>query len=69
VAQQHSIINQIQAIMVRDVPVVPVLQNVNWFQYDTSQIVGWPTPQNPYASPAPYNYPDWEVILANVHQK
>ncbi len=69
VAQQHAIINQIQAVMVRDVPVVPVLQNVNWFQYDTSQIVGWPTPQNPYASPAPYNYPDWEVILTTVHQK
>lgn len=69
VAQQHSIINQIQAVMVRDVPVVPVLQNVNWFQYDTSQIVGWPTPQNAYAAPAPYDYPDWEVILSNVHQK
>ncbi len=69
VAQQHAIINKIQAVMVRDVPVVPVLQNVNWFQYDTSQIIGWPTPQNPYAAPAPYDYPDWEVVLANVHQK
>lgn len=69
VAQQHAIINQIQAIVARDVPVVPVLQNVNWFQYDTSSIVGWPTPQNPYASPAPYNYPDWEVVLSTVHQK
>ncbi len=67
--QQHALINKIEAVMVRDVPVVPVLQSVNWFQYDTSQIVGWPTPQNPYASPAPYNYPDWEVILANVHEK
>jgi peptide/nickel transport system substrate-binding protein len=68
-AQQHAIIDKIEAVMVRDVPVIPVLQSVNWFQYDTSQIVGWPTPQNPYASPAPYNYPDWEVILLNVHQK
>jgi peptide/nickel transport system substrate-binding protein len=55
--------------MVNDVPFVPILENVNWFQYDTSKIVGWPTPSNPYASPAPYNTPDWEVILTTVHLK
>lgn len=68
-AAQHQIINKLQETMLRDVPVVPVLETVNWFEYDTSQIVGWPTKSNPYASPAPYNYPDWEVILANVHLK
>ncbi|HEX6510130.1 MAG TPA: ABC transporter substrate-binding protein, partial [Chloroflexota bacterium] len=68
-AQQHAIIKKIEARMVQDVPVVPVLQNVDWFQYDTSQITGWPTPSNKYASPSPYNYPDWEVVLSTVHAK
>lgn len=68
-ATQHRIINQIQAAMLRDVPIIPVLEGVNWFQYDTSKIVGWPTASNPYAAPAPYNYPDWEVILTTVHEK
>jgi peptide/nickel transport system substrate-binding protein len=69
VTKQHQIINQLQQVMLRDVPVVPVLEGVNWFQYDTSQLTGWPTPSNPYASPSPYNYPDWEVVLTNVHMK
>jgi peptide/nickel transport system substrate-binding protein len=51
------------------VPVIPVLEGIYWFQYDTSQIVGWPTPQNPYSTPPPYNYPDWAVVLTTVHRK
>jgi peptide/nickel transport system substrate-binding protein len=66
---QHTIINKLQQVMLSQVPIIPVLEGVDWFQYDTSQIVGWPTPQNPYAAPSPYNYPDWEVTLTTVHAK
>jgi peptide/nickel transport system substrate-binding protein len=68
-SRQHEIINKIQQVMLQDVPVVPVLEGVHWFQYDTSQLTGWPTQENPYASPAPYDMPDWEVTLTNVHLK
>ena len=67
--RQHSIIRQVESTMVSQVPFVAVLEDVNWFQYDTSQIVGWPTPSNPYANPAPYNTPDMEVVLTRVHLK
>jgi peptide/nickel transport system substrate-binding protein len=66
---QHQIINRIQTVMLQNVPVIPVLEAVNWFQYDTTQIVGWPTPQNPYAAPAVYNYPDQALIMMNLHLK
>jgi len=68
-ATQRSIIDKVQAIMLENVPVVPVTEAVAWFQYSTAKFAGWPTPQNPYASPAPYLYPDWEVVLTTVHLK
>lgn len=68
-ARQHQIINSIQKVMLQQVPVIPVLEGIYWFQYDTSQIVGWPTPSNPYATPPPYNVPDWAVVLTTVHRK
>ncbi|HLJ66983.1 MAG TPA: ABC transporter substrate-binding protein [Chloroflexota bacterium] len=66
---QHSIVNQLERIMLEDVPVIPVTEEVSWFQYSTRKFVGWPTPQNPYVNPAPYAFPDWEVLLLNVHLK
>ncbi len=68
-SRQHKIIRNIQRVMLLQVPVIPVLEGIYWFQYDTSQIVGWPTPSNPYATPPPYNYPDWAVVLTTVHRK
>jgi len=63
---QQAIINQLQKVMLADVPVIPMTQSVDWFQYDTSKFSGWPTPANPYAQPAPYNAPDWEVVMLHL---
>ena len=51
--------NQLQQVMLKDVPVIPVTEEVDWFQYDTSKFTGWVTQSNPYAQPAAYAYPDW----------
>jgi len=58
-ATQHSIVNQLQQVMLKDVPVIPITESVDWFQYDTGSFSGWVTEGNPYAQPAAYNYPDW----------
>lgn len=63
---QHQVIRQIQRVMVQSLPVIPVLESISWYQYDTTNITGWPTPSNPYANPAPYSYPDWEVVLTTI---
>jgi peptide/nickel transport system substrate-binding protein len=68
-ATQHAVINKLQAIMLENVPVIPVTEGVAWYQYSTAKFAGWPTQQNAYASPAPYNWPDWEVVLQNLHLK
>ncbi len=68
-ATQHSIVDQLQKVMLQDVPVIPVTQSVDWFQYDTGSFSGWPTPGNPYAQPAAYNYPDWAQVMLHLVPK
>ncbi len=66
VATQHSIMSQLQTIMVQQAPIIPVLEEVDWFQYNNKEYSGFPTPKNPYAQPALYNEPDWGVVLLHL---
>ncbi len=69
VSDQHSIINSLQQVMLSQVPIIPVVEAVDWFQYDTSNLTGWPTSSNPYAQPAAYAYPDMEQVLLHLKAK
>jgi peptide/nickel transport system substrate-binding protein len=68
-ATQHSIVNQLQKVMLSQVPVIPVTESVDWFQYDTGSFSGWPTPSDPFAQPAAYNYPDWGQVMIHLTPK
>jgi len=68
-AKQHDLIKQVEAAMLEDVPVIPVTEGVAWYEYSTKNIAGWPTPSDPYAAPAPWNLPDWEVTLIHLYKK
>jgi len=68
-AMQQSIMNQIQNVMVTEVPIIPVVEAVDWYQYDTGSFSGWPTSGNPYAQPSAYSYPDNEQVLLHLAPK
>jgi peptide/nickel transport system substrate-binding protein len=68
-ATQQSILNQIQQVMLTSVPFIPVVEAVDWYQYDTGSFAGWPTPGNPYAQPSAYAYPDNEQVLLHLSPK
>jgi peptide/nickel transport system substrate-binding protein len=65
-ATQHSIVDQLEKVMLTDVPVIPVTESVDWYQYDTGSFTGWVTQSDPYAQPAAYNYPDWGQMLLHL---
>lgn len=67
--RQHQIVDQLQLAMLSDVPLVPVLEGVSWFQYNTKDFTGWPTKQDPYSLPAPYAVPDNEQVLLHLQPK
>jgi peptide/nickel transport system substrate-binding protein len=68
-ATQVQIVKQIGEAMMRDVPVIPVTEMVDWFQYNTKDIDGWPTQHNPYAQPAAFNVPDVGIVLTSIWSK
>jgi peptide/nickel transport system substrate-binding protein len=66
---QVADLRAIGAAMLKDVPVIPVTESVDWFQYNTKDIQGWPTKDDPYAQPAAFNWPDVEQVLLHLYSK
>ncbi|MGB8179206.1 MAG: ABC transporter substrate-binding protein [Acidimicrobiales bacterium] len=65
-ATQKSIVSQLENVMVTQYPVIPILEEVDWFQYNSKEFSGYPTKTNPYAQPGLYNEPDWGYVLDNL---
>ncbi|MGN6429133.1 MAG: ABC transporter substrate-binding protein [Gaiellaceae bacterium] len=68
-AKQHEIVSKLQKVMVTDIPVIPITEGVDWYQYNTKDLTGWVTQQNPYAQPSAYTYPDWAVVAMHLKSK
>jgi peptide/nickel transport system substrate-binding protein len=68
-AQQVAITKQLEKYMLDDVPVIPTTEGVDWFQYNTKDIAGWPTPQDPYAQPSAFAVPDVEQVLLRIYSR
>ena len=66
--QQHELISQVEAIMLEDVPVIPVTEGVAWYEWSTRGLAGWPAPNDQYTAPAPWNLPDWGLVLLHVYK-
>jgi peptide/nickel transport system substrate-binding protein len=68
-ATQHQLLGTVQEAMLRDVPVIPTTESVQWYEYNTKSFTGWPTEQDPYALPAPWQFPDVEQVLLHLAPK
>ena len=66
---QHRIVDKLAALMVNDVPVIPVTESVDWYQYNTKDLTGWVTPSNAYARPAAFENPDWAILLLHLRPR
>ena len=66
-SEQQHIVHQLSQVMVDDIPVVPVTEGVDWYQYDTTSFGGWPTASDPYAQPPVWAYPDNGVVLTHLY--
>ncbi len=63
--QQKQIIDELQKVMLTQVPVIPMFYASNWNEYDNRYYTGWPTAQNPYVTPT-YNTPDAEMEFTHL---
>ena len=55
--------------MLKDVPIIPTTESVDWFQYNTKRHPGLADADNPYAQPAAFNVPDVEQVLLHLFSK
>lgn len=65
-AVQKQAIAGIQKIMIEKVPSVPLFYGPVWYEYNTKRFTGFPDKDNTYANPAPFTYPDAEVVLLHL---
>lgn len=65
-AVQKQAMDGLQKIMVEQLPVIPLLYDVTWSEYNTTKYTGWPDPKNPYASPGNYFNPDLAYVLLHL---
>jgi peptide/nickel transport system substrate-binding protein len=66
-AGQVQDVHAIEKVMVDDIPLIPVTEGVDWYQYDTTNIGGWPTQADMFAQAAPYAAPDMGVVLTHLY--
>lgn len=66
-ARQREIIDQLQAAVVENVPIIPVFSNPGWYEYNTQRFTGWPTRDNYYARGMPFaNIADRLLVLTTI---
>lgn len=65
-AQQTALISQMQDIFYQQLPVIPLLNAANWFEYSTKHYTGWPSAQTPYALGPTYDAPGNEIVLTHL---
>ena len=63
---RQEALEDLQTVMMEDVPVIPLLQAGNWFNYNTSRWTGFPDENDPYAFGAPNWIPDILIVLQNL---
>ncbi|RLQ90001.1 ABC transporter substrate-binding protein [Falsibacillus albus] len=65
-AVQKEAINYLQNVMVEKMPTIPLVNGPVWYEYRTENYTGWPTEGDPYANPAPFNWPAPAIVLSKL---
>src|SRR5262249_61334684 len=52
-AEQPTALEPIAKYVAATLPIIPTTTASMWFQYNSQNYVGWPTPDNPYESGQP----------------
>lgn len=62
-ATQKNDVVGMEKIVASQLPIIPIIFSVAWFDYSTAHFTGWPSPANPYTVGQPENPFDEYTIL------
>jgi peptide/nickel transport system substrate-binding protein len=63
---QLNAIVGMEKIIATQLPVIPIIFSVAWFDYSSSKFTGWPSPSNPYDVGQPEG-PSDEYVILHLH--
>ncbi|GCE15994.1 ABC transporter substrate-binding protein [Tengunoibacter tsumagoiensis] len=63
---QLKAVQGLEKVMVEQVPTVPLVYGVSWYEYNTTNFVNWPDKDHQYSVASPYTYPDAEQVVLNL---
>ncbi|HEX7737831.1 MAG TPA: ABC transporter substrate-binding protein [Ktedonobacteraceae bacterium] len=66
-ALQQQALNGLQKVMVEQLPSIPLVNGATWYESSSRNFTGWPDSNNAYASPAPFDFPDAEIVTLNLN--
>ena len=64
--QQLQLVYQMEDLFNAQMPVIPLLDAANWFEYSTQHYTGWPDASNPYALGPAYDAPGNEIVVTHL---
>jgi peptide/nickel transport system substrate-binding protein len=67
-AQRTAAIQGVEGIMVKDMPVIPLVYSAVWYQWYDKYWTGWPTPSDPYIMGEPAGVQS-EVVVLRLHPR
>lgn len=65
-AEQQAALDTLEQVFVDELPLIPMIQSPNWFQYNTERWEGFPNEDDPYAFGAPFQNPDIMIVLRHL---
>lgn len=68
-ARQLEISAKLQEFVAKNLMLIPIFSNPEWYQYSTSRFVGWPTEKDPYINPRFYDDGSRALMINNLHLK
>lgn len=63
---QKAAMYKIEQIMAQELPSIPLVNGPNWYEYNTKNFSGWPSPSNRYANPTPASSFGLEVVMMHL---
>jgi peptide/nickel transport system substrate-binding protein len=67
--EQVAVLKDMQRIIARDAPIVPIMYFATWYTFSTRRFVGWPDANHPYAVGVPYSAGSNVYVALHVHLK
>lgn len=68
-SKQVADMKKMETIVANDVPIVPLVTQAYWYEYNTAKFTGFPTKSNPYEIGSPYQPYEEETVALRVHLK